>query len=61
MVGITQNNQMLYFHRDPQKNLNNKKRRKGVSKSYKGSKTACKQEQCKLIVVLIIIINYDNK
>ena len=44
MVGITQNNQMLYFHCGPQKNLNNKKSRKGVSKSYKGSKTACKQE-----------------
>ena len=28
----------------PRNNLNNKKSKKGVSKSFKGSKTACSQE-----------------
>ena len=44
MVEITQNKHMPYFHCGPQKNLNNKKSKKRVSKSFKDSKTACKQE-----------------
>ena len=40
------------------KKLNNKKGKKGVSKSFKGSKTACKQENWQ--VVVMIIDNYDN-
>ena len=44
MAGITQNKRMPYFHFGPQKKLNNKKSKKGVSKSFKDSKTACKQE-----------------
>ena len=43
MVGMRQNKQKTYFHCDPQKNLDNKKS-KAVSKSFKDSKTACKQE-----------------
>ena len=48
MAGITQNKQTPYFHCDPQKN-NKKEKQKGVSKSLKDSKTACKQEQYNLI------------
>ena len=44
MPGITQNKQTPYFHYGPQKNLDNKKSKKGVSKSFKDGKTACKQE-----------------
>ena len=44
MAEITQNNHTPYFHCGSQKNLNNKKSKKGVSKSFKDSKTACKQE-----------------
>ena len=44
MAGITQNKQMPYFHCGPQKNLDIKKSKKGVSKSFEDSKTACKQE-----------------
>ena len=43
MAGITQNKQMPCFHCGPQKNLN-KKSKKGVCKSFKDGKTACKQE-----------------
>ena len=43
MVGITQNKQTPYFHCGPQKNLDDKKSKKGV-KALKDSKTACKQE-----------------
>ena len=43
MAGITQNKQTPYFHCGPYKNLN-KKSKKGVSKSFKDSKTDCKQE-----------------
>ena len=49
MAGITENKQMLYFHCGPQKNLDNKKSKKGVSKSLKDSKIACEQELYKLI------------
>ena len=35
MAGIRQNKQTPYFHCGPQKNLNNKKSKKGVSKSLK--------------------------
>ena len=49
MVGITQNKQTPYFHCGPQKNLDNKKSKKGVSKSFKDSEAACKQEYYKLI------------
>ena len=44
MAGITENKQMLYFHCGPQKNLDNKKSKKGVSKSFKESVTTCKQD-----------------
>ena len=44
MSGTTQNKQTPYFHCGPQKNLDNKKSKKGVSKSFKDTKTACKQE-----------------
>ena len=44
MAGITQNKQMPYFHCGPQKNLDIKKSKNGVSKSFEDSKTACKQE-----------------
>ena len=44
MVGIIQNKQTPYFHFGPQKNLDNTKSKKGVSKSFKDSKTALKQE-----------------
>ena len=44
MTGITQNKQTPYFHCGPQKNLDNKKSKNGVSKSFKDSKTACKQD-----------------
>ena len=44
MAGTTQNKQMPYFHCGPQKNLDNKKSKKEVSKSFEDSKTACKQE-----------------
>ena len=44
MVGITQSKQTPYFHCGPQKNLDNKKSKNGVSKSFKDSKTACKQD-----------------
>ena len=44
MAGITQNKQMPYFHCGPQRDLDKKKSKKGVSKSFKDSKTACKQE-----------------
>ena len=44
MAGITQNEQTPYFHCGPQKNGDNKKNKKGVSKSFKGSKTACNRE-----------------
>ena len=44
MVGMTQNKQMPYFHCGPQKNSNNKKSKKGVSESFKDSKTTCEQE-----------------
>ena len=33
----------------PIKNLDNKKSKKGISKSFKDTKTACKQEWYKLI------------
>ena len=39
-----QNKQMPYFHFGLQKSLNNMKSKKGVSKSFKGSKTTCKQD-----------------
>ena len=38
MARITQNKQTLYFYCGPQKNLDNKKSKKGVSKSFKDSK-----------------------
>ena len=38
MAEITQNKQRAYFHCGPQKNLDNKKSKKGVSKSFKDSK-----------------------
>ena len=44
MAGITQNKQMPYFHCGPQKNFDNKKSKKGVSKSFKDNKTGCIQE-----------------
>ena len=44
MAGITQNKQTPCFHCGPYKNLDNKKSKKRVSKSFKDSKTACKQE-----------------
>ena len=44
MAGITQNKQTPYFHCGPQKNLDNRKSKKEVNKSFKDSKTACKQE-----------------
>ena len=44
LTGITQNKQMFYFHWGPEKNLNNKKNKKGVSKSLKDIKTVCRQE-----------------
>ena len=40
---------MPYFHFGPQKNSNNKKSKTRVSRSFKDSKTACKQEKYKLI------------
>ena len=49
MVGITQSKQTSYFDCGPQKNLNDKKSKKGVSKSFKDNKTVSKQEQHKLI------------
>ena len=60
MVGMTQNKQMPYFHCGPQKNSNNKKSKKGVSESFKDSKTTCEQEQYKLISSTDNN-NYDNK
>ena len=44
MAGITQNKQTPYFHCGLQKNLNNKKSKKRATKSFKDSKTACKQK-----------------
>ena len=44
MAGITQNKHMPYFHCGPWKSWNNKKNKEGVGKSFKDSKTACKQE-----------------
>ena len=44
MVGITQNKQRPYFHCGPSKDMDKKKSKKGFSKSFKDSKTACKQE-----------------
>ena len=44
MAGITQNKQAPYFDCGPQKNLDNKKREKRVSKGFKDSKTTCKQK-----------------
>ena len=49
MARIKQNKQMSYFHCGPQKIKNYKKSKKGVRKSFKDSKTTCKQEQYKLI------------
>ena len=43
MAGITQN-YFYYFHCGPYKNLDNKKSKNEVSKSFKDSKTACKQD-----------------
>ena len=44
MAGITQNKQMPYFHCGPLKICNKKKSKEGVSKSFKDSKRACKQD-----------------
>ena len=44
MSGTAQNKQTPYFHCGPQKNSDKKKSKKGVSKSFKDSNTACKQE-----------------
>ena len=44
MAGVTQNKQTPYFHCGPRKNLDNKKSKKGVNKSFKETKTVCKQE-----------------
>ena len=44
MSGVTQNKQTPYFHCGPQKNLDNEKREKGVSKIFKDSKRTCKQK-----------------
>ena len=49
MVGTTQNKQTPCSYCGPQKNLDNKESKKGVSKSFKDCKTACKQEKYKLI------------
>ena len=49
MVGTTQNKQTPYSYCGPSKNLDNKESKKGVSKSFKDCKTACKQEKYKLI------------
>ena len=49
MVGTTQNKQTPCSYCGPQKNLDNKESKKGVSRSFKDSKTACKQEKYKLI------------
>ena len=40
MVGITQNKQTPYFLCGPQKNLDNKKSKKGVSNNFKDKKNS---------------------
>lgn len=44
MAGVTQNKQTPYFHCGSQKIRNNKKIKRGVTKSFRDNKTASKQE-----------------